>query len=261
VLPTTYRSLVLNGVVFRQYWYIGSCQRPSTGGACVAQSPTTPFTKFFRVIVGVTWPGRSCAGGICSYLTSSLIGRQTDEPIFDTNEGSTPPAITSAPGAQTGDAGQAAGLSFTSSGGTRPLTWSATSLPAGLSIDPSSGTITGTPIAAGPTSAVTVTVADAYGQKASTAFSWTINAALGYAGFAPPAATAGTAISPITLAAVNGTKPYGWTASGLPGGVAVDAASGVISGTPGTAGSYPVTTTVTDATGAAVTKTTSWTVS
>src|SRR5262249_18613599 len=33
LLPTTYRTLVLNGIVFRQYWYIGSCQRPSTGGA------------------------------------------------------------------------------------------------------------------------------------------------------------------------------------------------------------------------------------
>ena len=106
-----------------------------------------------------------------------------------------------------------------------------------------------------------MTVADAYSQKASVSFGWTVNAALGYAGFTPPASTAGTAISPLTLAATNGTKPYVWTATGLPGGVAVDAASGVLSGTPSTAGSYPVTTTVTDAKGAAVTKSATWVVS
>jgi prepilin-type N-terminal cleavage/methylation domain-containing protein len=261
VLPTTYRSLVLNGVVYRQYWYIGLCQRPTTGGACVATSATSVFTRFYRVIVGVTWPGRSCPGSVCSYVTTSLIGSQTDEPIFDTNEGSTPPSITSTPGNQTGEAGVPVSLAFTSSGGTAPLTWAATPLPAGLSVDPSSGTISGTPVAAGTTSGVTVTVTDAYSQKATTSFSWTVNAALGYAGFTPPASTAGTAISPITLAATNGTRAYVWTATGLPAGVAIDAPTGVISGTPSTAGTYPVTTTVTDAQGATITRSTTWTVS
>ena len=261
VLPTTYHSLVLNGIVFRQYWYIGRCQRPYTGGACVADSPTSQFTKFFRVIVGVTWPGRSCPGGICAYVTSSLIGSETDEPIFDTNEGAVPPSITSPPGNQTGEAGVPVSLALTASGGTAPLTWAATPLPAGLSADRSSGTISGTPATAGTTSGVTVTVTDAYGQKATTSFSWTINAALGYAGFTPPASKAGTAIGGITLAATNGTTPYGWTATGLPAGVTLNGASGVLSGTPGTKGSYPVTTTVTDAKGAAVSRTTTWTVS
>jgi type II secretory pathway pseudopilin PulG len=260
VLPTTYRSLVLNGIVFRQYWYIGSCQRPSTGGACVAASPTSVLTTFYRIIVGVTWPGRSCPGSICAYVSSSLIGSQTDDPVFDTNDGAPPPSITSTPGSQTGDVSLPAGLALTSSGGTAPLTWSGTSLPAGLSIDPSSGTISGTPVTAAA-SGVTVTVTDAYGQKATSGFSWTINAALGYAGFTPPASTAGTAISPSTLTATNGTKAYAWTATGLPAGVAIDGPTGVLSGTPRTKGAYPVTTTVTDAKGASVTRSTTWTVS
>ena len=88
VLPTTFRRVVLNGVVFRQFWYIGRCQRPATGGACVALCAARPFTMFYRVIVGVTWPGRSCPGSVCWYVTSSLIGSQTEEPVFDTNEGS-----------------------------------------------------------------------------------------------------------------------------------------------------------------------------
>jgi hypothetical protein len=58
-----------------------------------------------------------------------------------------------------------------SDGGT--LTYSATGLPAGLSIAPSSGLITGTPTAPG-TSSVTATATDATGPSASATFSWTI---------------------------------------------------------------------------------------
>jgi hypothetical protein len=262
-LPTTYRTLVLNGIVFRQYWYIGKCQRPSTGGACVAQAASSPFTEFYRVTVGVTWPGRSCPGGICGYVTNSLISvpdGSGSEPIFDTNDGSPPPVISSPPGSQTADVGTPDSLTMTSTGGTAPLTWAATSLPAGLTIDPTNGTITGTPTTAG-TSAVTVTVTDAYGQKATTSFSWTVSAALGYAGFAAPASKAGTAITAVTLTAVNGTKPYAWSSTGLPAGLTLNGSSGVVSGTPGTKGTYAVTTKVTDAAGATMSKSTTWTVS
>lgn len=261
-LPTTYRTMVLNGITFRQYWYIGVCQRPSTGGACVAQATTSLFTTFYRVIVGVTWPGRSCLGGICSYVTSTLIAKRDDlgEPVFDTNVSTPAPVITSTPGAQIADAGTPASLTFTTSGGAAPLTWSATSLPAGLVMDPTSGAISGTPTTAG-TSSVTVTVADAYGQKATASFSWVVNAALGYAGFTPPASTAGRAITPVTLAGISGTKPYAWSAGGLPPGLTLDGSSGEISGTPTTKGVYAMTTKVTDAKGATVSKTTSWTVS
>jgi prepilin-type N-terminal cleavage/methylation domain-containing protein len=263
LLPTTYRTLVLNGLVFRQYWYIGESQRPSTGGACVAVSATALFTKFYRVIVGVTWPGRSCLGGICSYVTSSLVAEplKGGEPVFDTNESAVPPTITSTTASQTADVGTPASLTFTTSGGSAPLTWTATSLPAGLAIDPTSGAVSGTPATAGTTSAVAVTVTDAYGQKATTSFAWTVSPALGYAGFTPPATASGTAIATISLVGSNGTKPYAWSAGGLPPGLTLDGSSGVIGGTPSTKGVYAVTTKVTDAKGAAVSKTTTWTVS
>lgn len=56
------------------------------------------------------------------------------------------------------------------------LTYSATGLPAGLSISSSSGLISGTPTTAGSGS-VTVTATDATGVSGSTSFSWTVNPA------------------------------------------------------------------------------------
>ena len=53
------------------------------------------------------------------------------------------------PGNQTGTVGTAKSLQMTASGGTAPYTWSATGLPTGLSINSSSGLISGTPSAAG----------------------------------------------------------------------------------------------------------------
>jgi hypothetical protein len=58
-----------------------------------------------------------------------------------------------------------------------PLTWSASGLPNGLSINPSTGTVTGTPTTPG-TSGVTVTATDEAGAHHSLSFNWTINAAV-----------------------------------------------------------------------------------
>jgi alpha-tubulin suppressor-like RCC1 family protein len=60
-----------------------------------------------------------------------------------------------------------------SAAGTPPLTWSASALPAGLSIDARSGVIAGIPTAAG-TSSVTITVGDTYGSRASRWYELTI---------------------------------------------------------------------------------------
>jgi hypothetical protein len=83
------------------------------------------------------------------------------------------------PGSQTSTVGTAASLQVSatdSAGGTRSYT--ATGLPAGLSINSSTGLISGTPTTAG-TSSVTVTATDSTGPSGSTSFSWTVNASGG----------------------------------------------------------------------------------
>ena len=83
------------------------------------------------------------------------------------------------PGNQTGTVGTAVSLqiSATDSASGQTLTYSATGLPAGLSIS-SSGLISGTPTTAG-TSSVTVTATDTTGASGSASFTWTISSTTG----------------------------------------------------------------------------------
>ncbi|MEU6091558.1 M4 family metallopeptidase [Streptomyces sp. NPDC047085] len=79
------------------------------------------------------------------------------------------------PGSQTSTVGTAVSLQIqASSTNAGALTYSASGLPAGLSINSSTGLITGTPTAAG-TSSTTVTVTDSTGATGTATFSWTVN--------------------------------------------------------------------------------------
>ncbi|MFD7918781.1 M4 family metallopeptidase [Streptomyces sp. NPDC059740] len=83
------------------------------------------------------------------------------------------------PGDQSSTVNTAASLQIRASstnGGS--LSYAATGLPTGLSINASSGLISGTPTATG-TKSVTVTVTDSTGKTGSTTFNWTVNTAGG----------------------------------------------------------------------------------
>ncbi|WIM99491.1 S8 family serine peptidase [Actinoplanes oblitus] len=115
--------------------------------------------------------------------------------------GGTPgdPAIAD-PGAQRTPLGQQTDLQLTVTGGTKPYSWKASGLPAGLTIGADSGQISGTPTAAG-TSNVTVTVTDSAGRTGSTTFTWTVTTG----GDCPPGQPIGNP------GFENGTAP--WTAT------------------------------------------------
>jgi uncharacterized protein (TIGR03437 family) len=130
-------------------------------------------------------------------------------------------------------------------GGTAPFTWSikAGGLPTGVSIDPKSGLLSGTPTVAGPFN-FTVQVVDTTGASAAQSFSITINSALAFTTTSPLApGTAGTNYS-VTFAATGGSGPYTFTTSNPPQGLLLSSA-GVLSGMP-VAGTFMLTVTVTD---------------
>ena len=84
--------------------------------------------------------------------------------------------VLSNPGSQSGTVGVGVSLQLVATDGNGDaLSYGASGLPAGLTLDATTGLVTGTPSAAG-TSSVTVTVSDGRGGTDSKTFSWTIAA-------------------------------------------------------------------------------------
>ena len=140
---------------------------------------------------------------------------------------------------------------LTASGGTGTYAWSVSSgtLPAGVTLDPVTGILSGTPTNNG-TFSFTVDVTDnnappGFGQQP---YSWVIN---------PPVSLSPSSLSamvvgvPFTesVSASGGTTPYNYavTAGTLPAGLVLDALTGAITGTPTVSGAYSFTITATDA--------------
>jgi Putative Ig domain len=138
-------------------------------------------------------------------------------------------------------------VTMTGSGGAGgPYTFSASGLPAGLTMA-ANGTISGTPTASG-TFNYSVTVTDSTGNTASVNCSVTVAPGVSAACVAINAIQ-GVAITPVTMAGSGGTgSGYTFSASGLPTGLTM-AANGTISGTPSVSGTFSYTVTVKDSAG------------
>jgi hypothetical protein len=140
--------------------------------------------------------------------------------------------------------------------GVLPYRWSVTAPPPGLTLDPATGILSGTPTTNG-TSTFTVQVADSSGLSTNKIFSLLVNP--------PPLILTTNAVFPGTVglgysqtfSATGGIPPYRWTlTSGSPGpGLTFDPGSATISGTPQTTGNFTFTVQVTDSVGVNTSKT------
>jgi Putative Ig domain len=144
---------------------------------------------------------------------------------------------------------------LSATGGTGTYTWSITagSLPPGLSLNAQSGVISGTPTAFQQGGyPFTVKVTDAANMSSSANLSIYIEGVVSVTPMSLPSGSPGVPYSQ-TLSATGGLAPYTWcvlsgttcdpTQANLPAGLTLNAATGVISGTPTTNGS-PTTFTV-----------------
>jgi len=259
-LPTTGVVTRINGVDYTQNWYLGECrQQLGASGSCDNPSspdpqPTLIDVPFLRAVVAVTWTDRTCTGGPCSYLTTTLMSPATDpeSPVVDDL------------GAQTSYALVAINpVQLTVTGGATPLTWSFTGLPAGLS-GSTTGVVSGTPADPGNDTVypVLVKVTDRLGRIDTITINWTVVAAPVVANPGDQVTRTGTDVSlPMTV-----TKAVGavrWTATNLPAGLSINAGTGLISGRPTATTGAPVsavTVTATDGPGRSKSVSFRWTI-
>lgn len=146
--------------------------------------------------------------------------------------------------------GTAYSHALSASGGSAPYVYAITqgSLPSGLSMN-SSGLITGTTTVVG-TSAVTVRVTDALGCQGVTTMQVSVTSPMSITTSSLPNSAEGATYAATTLAATGATAPYqNWrvTNGALPDGLALDSATGMLSGTPTSPGTFNFTISVDDA--------------
>jgi beta-glucosidase len=127
------------------------------------------------------------------------------------------PVTITSPGSQEGIAGTAVSVPVSAADSTsgESLSFTATGLPAGTSIS-GSGTITGTPSAAG-TSTVTVTAHDGTGASAAASFTWTVTPAGSGVATTPLVGYQGLCLDLTGDSNTNGTKVEIYTCNGTNG--------------------------------------------
>jgi Putative Ig domain/Ricin-type beta-trefoil lectin domain len=130
------------------------------------------------------------------------------------------------------------------------LTWSAAGLPPGLSIDPATGDISGTPTTVG-TYSVAVTATDGSGSS-TVHFGWGASDVITFgSGVYNDTVAYGTAVDVQVVASDSApSEPLTYSASGLAPGLSIDPSTGVISGVMTKTGYWDANITVSDPTGA-----------
>jgi hypothetical protein len=140
-----------------------------------------------------------------------------------------------------------------------PLTFTATGLPPGVTLDPATGLISGT-VTADYSGTVTVSASDSAGASASVSFAWSAENDLEVFSPGIQQTEPSTAVSlkvPFREPDKSATDTF--SATGLPPGLTLNPGTGVISGTTSaTIASYTVTVTGQDSDGSASTITFSW---
>ena len=249
---TTAANVILTGgaQASNVFWQVGSS---ATLGTSTIFNGTIMALTSITVTTGAVLNGRALALNGAVTLDNNAM---TVPPTIPPGSGPGPLSVTCS--YPSGQVGVAYSSSLVATGGTPAYTYSISggSLPTGLTLNASTGAITGTPSAAG-TSSDTSRVADSVGASSTSACGITIGAAAGGALALTCASNIGQVGQPYVSAmvATGGRAPYTYSisAGSLPPGLTLDPSTGAISGTPTTAGAFTYTGKVADASDATAT--------
>jgi Putative Ig domain len=186
-------------------------------------------------------------------VVDSSVPAQTAAHTFNLTIANTPIAIATDPTLPAGVHGSYYIAGLASTGGSAPISWKVTAgqLPPGITLS-TDGTLSGTPMVASATPyQFTVTVTDSYtptAETSSAAFSIAVSEppAPSIYGYQLPTAIVGSPYS-YAFSAFDGLAPLHWNTTAAPPDGLVFDSSGVLHGTPTTAGIFPLTVTTTDA--------------
>lgn len=264
--PSITTTSLPSGTAGTCYGQVSNASGVTCNGEALTESGgTTPFT--WGVTAGQLPPGLSLSASsgtitgtpttpgtyTATFQLSDSVGESTTAQLSITI--ANPPALTvTTTAVPTAAINLSYSTTLNASGGVAPYNWSLSSgsLPAGLQLSPS-GVISGTPTGTPATTSFTVKVTDSEGPSpvsATQALSITVNTKLfSITTTSLPSGTVGISYG-TTLQYSGGTPPVTWSivsgSGSLPGGLTLAPSTGVISGTPTTAGTSSFTVQATD---------------
>jgi sugar lactone lactonase YvrE len=224
--PYTFQNL--NLATWAPYNPAGGLQFPGAG--TLTLDAATSSVEEVALLSTMTWGEESAWGSqkVIDFISFKVTG----------GPAVVAPAITSA-AAATATVGTA--FTYTITASNSPTGFAAGGLPDGLALDPETGVISGTPAETGVFN-VTLAASNTNGTGPAATLVLTV---------LPPAVAAPVITSPgaattavgaaFTYTITADNQPIGFTAAGLPDGLALDPETGVISGMPAVTGSFVVT--------------------